>query len=59
MEHVLHYVKLIAQLLTVANATMKITNKVHCIDEFIIPSPLYVFRAMFSPIIRSTWLYLQ
>jgi hypothetical protein len=24
-----------------------------------IPSQLYVFRAMFSPIIRSTWLYLQ
>ena len=27
--------------------------------KFIIPSQLYVFRAMFSPIIRSTWLYLQ
>jgi len=24
-----------------------------------IPNQLYTFRAMFSPIIRSTWLYLQ
>ena len=31
----------------------------HYIDQFIIPSQLYMFRAMFSPIIRSTWLYLQ
>jgi hypothetical protein len=31
----------------------------HCTDAFIIPSRLYMFRAMFSPIIRSTWLYLQ
>jgi hypothetical protein len=29
------------------------------IGEFIILSQLYMFRAMFSPIIRSTWLYLQ
>jgi hypothetical protein len=29
------------------------------IDLFIIPSRLYMFRAMFQPIIRSTWLYLQ
>jgi len=27
--------------------------------KFIIPSQLYMFWAMFSPIIRSTWLYLQ
>jgi len=26
---------------------------------FIIPSQLYIFRAMFSPIVRSTWLCLQ
>jgi len=26
---------------------------------FIIPSQLYMFRAIFSPIIRSIWLYLQ
>jgi hypothetical protein len=31
----------------------------HCIDYFIIPSQLYMFRAMSSSIIRSTWLYLQ
>jgi len=31
----------------------------HYIDWFIIPSQLYMFRATFSPIIRSTWLYLQ
>jgi len=31
----------------------------NCIDYFIIPSWLYMFRAMFSPIIRSTRLYLQ
>ena len=24
-----------------------------------IPNQLYIFRAMYSPIIRSTWLYLQ
>jgi hypothetical protein len=41
------------------NTTMKITNKMHYIDLFIIQSRLYMFRAMFSPIIRSTWLYLQ
>jgi len=41
------------------DTTMKITNKMHYIDQFIIPSRLYMFRAMFSPIIRSTWLYLQ
>jgi hypothetical protein len=41
------------------DTTMKITNKVRYMGEFIIPSRLYMFRAMFSPIIRSTWLYLQ
>jgi len=30
-----------------------------CISGNIIPSQLYMFRTMFSPIIRSTWLYLQ
>jgi len=39
--------------------TKKMTNKMHYIDYFIIPSQLCMFRAMFSPIIRSTWLYLQ
>ena len=39
--------------------TMKITNKMHYIDEIIILSRLYMFRAMFSPIIGSAWLYLQ
>ena len=39
--------------------TTKITNKMHYIDSFIIPSQLYMFWSMFSPIIRSTWLYLQ
>jgi hypothetical protein len=29
------------------------------IDQFIIPSQLYMFRAMFSPIIKNTWLYIQ
>jgi len=38
---------------------MKITNKMHCVDKFIILSRLYMFRLMFSPIIRSIWLYLQ
>jgi hypothetical protein len=38
---------------------VKITDKIHYIDKFIIPSQLYTFRAMFSPIIRSTLLYLQ
>jgi hypothetical protein len=41
------------------DTTMKITNKMHYIGSFIIPSQLYMFRAMFSPIIGSTWLYLQ
>jgi hypothetical protein len=36
------------------DTTMKVTNKMHYINEFIIPSWLYMFRAMFSPIIRST-----
>jgi hypothetical protein len=36
------------------DSTMKITNKMHYIDEFSIPSQLYMFRAKFSPIIRST-----
>jgi hypothetical protein len=36
------------------NKTMKINNKMHYIDKFIIPSRLYMFRAMFSPIVRST-----
>jgi len=31
----------------------------HYIDYFIITSQLYMFRAMFSPIIGKTWLYLQ
>ena len=26
---------------------------------FVVPNQLYIFRGMFSPIIRSTWLYLQ
>ena len=39
--------------------TLKITNKTHYIDHFIIASQLYMFRAMLSPIIRSTCLYLQ
>jgi len=33
--------------------TMKITNKMHYIDSFIIPSQLYMFQKMFSPIIRT------
>jgi len=27
--------------------------------KIVIPSRLYMFQTMFSPIIRSTWLYLQ
>jgi len=38
---------------------IKKTNNMHYIEYFIIPSGLYMFRAIFSPIIRSTWLYLQ
>jgi len=47
---------------------MEATNKMHIyiyiyiyiyIGSFFIPSQLYMFDAMFSPIIRSTWLYLQ
>jgi len=41
------------------DTTMKITNKMHYIDSFIIPSRFYMFRAMFPPITRSTWLHLQ
>jgi hypothetical protein len=41
------------------DTTMKITNKMHYIDQFIIPSQLYMLREMFSLIIRSIWLYLQ
>jgi hypothetical protein len=38
---------------------MKVTNNMHYTDKFIILSRLYTFQAMFLPIIRSTWLYLQ
>jgi hypothetical protein len=38
--------------------TMKITNKMHYIYKFIIPCWLYMFWAMFSPIIRSIRFYL-
>ena len=33
---------------------MNVSNKMHYIGQFIIPSQLYRFRAMFSPITRST-----
>jgi hypothetical protein len=39
---------------------MKIINKMQYIyKEFIIPSRLYMIGAMFSSIVKSTWLYLQ
>jgi hypothetical protein len=38
---------------------MKVTNTIHYIEKFTFSSRPYVFRAMFSSIIRSTWLYLQ
>jgi hypothetical protein len=38
---------------------MKIKNKMHYLGSFIIPSQLYMFRAMFSPIIKNACLYLQ
>ena len=41
------------------DTTIKITHKMHYIDQFIIPSRLYMFRATFAPIIRNNWLYLQ
>jgi len=41
------------------DTTIKTTKKMRHTDQFIILSRLYMFRAMFSPIIRSTWLYLQ
>jgi len=41
------------------DTTMKITNKMHYAGSFIIPNQLYRFRANFSPITRSTRLYLQ
>jgi len=41
------------------DTTKKITNKMHYMDEFIIPRELYMFRAMFSLIIRSTRQYLR
>jgi len=43
----------------IISTPIKITNKMHYTGEFIIPSRLYMFRVMFSSIIRSTWLYLQ
>jgi hypothetical protein len=36
------------------DTTMKVTNKMHYIDQFTIQSQLSIFRAMVSPIIRST-----
>jgi len=35
------------------------SRQLHIQGQFIIPSQLYMFRAMFSPIIRSIWLSLQ
>jgi len=35
------------------------TGRCNYISKFFIPGRLYMFRAMFSPIIRSIWLYLQ
>jgi hypothetical protein len=38
---------------------MKSTNAMNCVSQLIILSQLYMFRAMFSSIIRNTLLYLQ
>jgi len=38
---------------------MKVTNKMRLYRLIYYSFWLYMFRAMFSPIIRSTWLYLQ
>jgi hypothetical protein len=38
---------------------MNTTNEMYYIAQFIIPSQLYVFRAIFLPIIWSTLLYSQ
>jgi len=35
-----------------------ITNKLQLLDLFVL-NQLYMFRTMFSPIIRSNWLYLH
>jgi hypothetical protein len=52
------YSTLLQKLKIIYNTTMKITNKTHY-GILIIPSRLYMFQAMFLPIIRSTWMYLQ
>jgi hypothetical protein len=39
--------------------TVKIAKKMHYLDKFIIVSRLYMFREMFSLIIKSTLQYLQ
>jgi len=38
---------------------MKVTKKMQLYRLIIFRCQLYMYRAMFSPIIRSTWLYLQ
>jgi hypothetical protein len=38
---------------------MKVTNKMQLYMLIYFSCQLYMFRAMFSPIIKSTWLYLQ
>jgi hypothetical protein len=38
---------------------MKSTNAMNCVSQLIIPSQLYMYRAMFSSIIKNTLLYLQ
>ena len=38
---------------------MKVTNKMQLYRLIYYSIQLYMFRAMFLPIIRSTWLYLQ
>jgi hypothetical protein len=41
------------------DTTMKITKNMHYTDQFIVPSQLYMFPAMFLHIITRTWLFLQ
>jgi len=47
------YLPLCSTMLNRYQSTIKITNKINYIDLFIIPSRLYMFRAMFSPIIGA------
>jgi len=46
-------------LINITKTSLLVTNNIQLFCLFVCTNQLYMFREMFSPIIRSTWLYLQ